>query len=353
MLWRAGWFVWLFVLLGLLPRGLAAELSVTVLSIGQGDAILVVSPTGKTVLIDGGPPGSGPRIVSALGQRRAAALDMVVLSHPHLDHLGGLPEVLDTVPVRLFLDAGYPVPSPAYRELLLRLAAHNVPVKNARAGRNIDLGDGATLTLLGPGEPFLQGTRSDVNANSIVARLSWRGQSALLTGDAEPETEQHLLGLPNGPAALRASLLKVAHHGGRYSSTEPFLRAVSPRLAFVSAGTGNDYGHPSPETLLRLAGVGAVVYRTDVSGHLTARSLDGGPWQVQTQAVESAPRSESPPSPKHGEAEAAYVGSVHSPVFHKASCPTVKRIFPANRRVFPNRAMALKSGRQPSGDCQP
>lgn len=366
---------WFLCLLGLLCQtALATELSVTSISVGQGDAALIVSPTGKTILVDGGPPEGTERLIQTLKRRQVSSLDLIVLTHPHLDHLGGLGQVVQTLPVRAFLDAGYPSTSPPYAALMKLLSARGIAVKNATAGRNIDIGDGATLTLIGPPSPFLANTRSDVNANSVVVRLSWRGRTALFTGDSEPETEQFLLSHPPaGADGLRAELLKVAHHGGRYSSTDAFLRAVSPKLAFISAGPGNDYGHPTAEAMGRIAAVGATIYRTDLQGDLTAVSQDGQPWVVKVEAApavmkahhgsgpsklpetpapaQSTPQPPVPTTPPA--AEEGYVASKNSQVFHTRRCPSAERILPANRISFPTRAAAIQSGRQPGGDCKP
>ena len=362
----------LFLLALLTASAQAADLTVTFVSCGQGDAALIVSPTGKTVLVDGGPPEGTERLLQVLKKRQVSSIDLIILSHPHLDHLGGLAQVAKSMPVRMFLDAGFPSTSPPYNNLLRVLAERGVAVKNATLGRNIDLGDGATLTLLGPPSPFLANTRSDVNANSVVARLQWRGRTVLFTGDAEPEAERFLLEQHGkDPELLRSELLKVAHHGGRYSSTAPFLRAVSPRLAVISSGVGNDYGHPTAETMMRIQAVGATIYRTDLQGDITALSHDGQPWQVTAEAAppvakashggattpapapslvsSSPPAATTPATPS----EEGFVASSNSKVFHRPSCPSVARILAENRVSFASRAAALASGRQPSGDCSP
>jgi beta-lactamase superfamily II metal-dependent hydrolase len=375
---------WLFLLtlLGVLgsltwpSSGSAAELTVTFFDIGQGDAALVVSPTGKRVLFDGGPPEAGERLLAALLRHHVEQLDLVVLTHPHADHLGGLKRVVGALPVRMFLDAAYPSTSPGYTGLLSLLGSRGVAVKQATAGRQIDLGDGAQLTLLGPPSPWLTNTRSDVNANSVVARLSWRGRTALFTGDAEPETERWLLTRPAGTSAqgggmaggesLAAELLKVAHHGGKYSSTTPFLQAVAPRLAVISVGAGNDYGHPTAEALGRLAAVGARVLRTDQDGEVNVRSRDGQPWRYEGPEPKSptpgllTPPTQPPippPTPPRALPAAGsstdYVASSRSPVFHRSDCSGAQRIVAGNLVHFATRQAALASGRRPAEDCHP
>jgi beta-lactamase superfamily II metal-dependent hydrolase len=248
---------------------LALPLRVAFVAVGQGDAALITSPAGKTVLVDGGPHAAGATLEAYLRAHASAPLDLVLLSHRHADHLGGLERVIRALGTRLYLDAPSPHASPAYDRLLRLLEARHVPVREARAGRNIDLGGEARLELLGPPEPPITGTRSDVNANSVVARLDFRNASVLFAGDAEAQTEAWLLA---SGRRLRARVLKVAHHGSGFSSGARFLRAVAPETAVICVGAGNDYRHPSGKTLGRLRAIGARVFRTDEDGDVTLES---------------------------------------------------------------------------------
>jgi len=265
------------------PTVLAARpptpLRIDFVSVGQGDAALVTSPTGKTILIDGGPREAGPALTAQLRARRVSAIDLVLLTHRHEDHLGGIAQVVRAVPVRLFMDAPFPHPSQIYEELLETLQERHVMVRAATSGRTIDLGGGAVLTLLGPPDPPIARSRSDVNANSVVARLDYHTVGILFAADAEPQTERWLLAAER--ARLRAQILKVAHHGGRYSSTAAFLGAVSPTIAVISVGEVNGYGHPTPEALARLERAHAHVYRTDRDGTITVET-DGARIEVTT-----------------------------------------------------------------------
>lgn len=338
----------------------AAELALTFFDIGQGDAALIVSPTGKRILIDGGPPESGVRLTEALRRLRVDSIDLVVLSHPHMDHLGGLKEVVATLPVRMFLDSAYPSTSPGYTALLRLLQERGVTLTQSILDRTIEIGDGATLRFLGPPSPWLTNTRSDINANSVVVLLSWRGRTVLFTGDAEPETERWLLS--RAPQSLPAELLKVAHHGGRFSSTAAFLQAVRPRIAVISSGAGNDYGHPTADALARLTEVGARVLRTDQLGDVTLRSHDGQAWQLESRTA-TAPLAATPApaapatlvktTPAAPAAASAFVGSERTQVFHRADCPAAGQIQAANRVSFPSREAALAAGRRPAADCRP
>ena len=257
----------------------APSLRIDFIDVGQGDAALITSPTGKTVLVDGGPRKSARALTAFLSAHLHGPIDMVLLSHRHEDHVGGLPAAIRQFGARMFMDAVEPHDSVAYATLMRTLDAQNIPVRQATRGRAIDLGGGARLVLLGPPEPVIHGSRSDVNANSVVVRLTFGTFSALFTGDAEAPTEAWLLA---SGAPLQASVLKVAHHGSQYSSGTAFVRSVAPRIAVVSVGRTNEYGHPSDETLQRLAADGASVYRTDRDGDVTIET-DGSAIQLHAR----------------------------------------------------------------------
>jgi competence protein ComEC len=241
---------------------------VDVIAVGAGDAILVSSPTGRHLLIDGGEAQAARAVLAVLRQRSACPLDLILLTHRHADHLGGLKKVVEQCGAKLFMDSGFAHPSPMYGHLLDALEKHHVPLRQAELGRQIDLGGGAVLTLLGPPQPFIEHSVDSVNANSVVSRLALGKTSLLFAADAEAQAERRLLG---SDVAIRSTVLKVGHHGSRTSSTAELLRAVSPRLAVISNAAG-DPKHPHPETLARLAGTKVVETAQEGTIHLT---LDG------------------------------------------------------------------------------
>jgi len=261
-----------------------AQLVITFLDVGQGDAIVVQAPSGRTVLVDGGGEVEGHltgydigtrRVVPALRRLRLRSIDIVILTHPHEDHVGGLVAVLRTFSVGLVLDSGVPHPAPSYERFLRLVDARHLPYRLARRGQRLDLGTGAVAVILNPPEPPVTGTGADVNINSVVARLVYGTVAVLLTGDIEAMTEERLL---RDRDELASAVLKVAHHGSKTSSTSAFLEAVSPRAAVISVGTMNPFGHPHRVTLDALQAVGASVYRTDLDGAVTITSDGARVW---------------------------------------------------------------------------
>lgn len=350
----------------------AEELTVYFFDVGQGDAALIVSPAGKTVLIDGGPPSAGPALGARLKKIVDAPIDLVLLSHAHLDHLGGLAQAIRAVGARMFMEPNFSHPSPAYDALLDTLKERNVRLMIGEAGRNIGLGGGAILKLLHPSEPYIQGSRSDANSNSIVARLTWQEVSFLFTGDAERDTERRLL---ERNEELRSTVLKVAHHGSRHSTMTEFLDRVRPQLAVISAGAGNDYGHPTRQAMDRIEAVNARIYRTDLDGEIVVKS-DGVKVEVSTskkgvpgpekkrkvassssrkQARQSLAPAAAGKTAKATQAVTAnaLVGSSRSGVFHLASCHNARKIKPDNLVTYEDRDAALAAGKRPAKDCNP
>ncbi len=231
-----------------------ARLRVTVLDVGQGDAILVRTPDGRDVLIDGGP---GRAVLRGLGDALPwydRAIELVVLTHPQADHLTGLLDVLDRYDVRCVLAGPGVQRSAAYRAWLDAVRSEGTPVETARQGMSIDLGRGARLDVLGPDDA--EAADQQLNNTGAVVRVSWGGVRFLMTADIEAEAERALIA---DGVDLRADVLKVAHHGSATSSSRAFLDAVRPRLSVVSAGRDNRFSHPRPEVIARLEEYGPVL----------------------------------------------------------------------------------------------
>lgn len=240
------------------------RLHVAFLDVGQGDAILIVTPSGRQVLVDGG---RYPSVVlDELGQHIPfwdRDLDLVVATHPDDDHVAGLVAVLDRYDVGLLLGNGTPPGTDAAYSVLLETAAsRGATLRTAQPGDVLRLDDRVELTILHPKADF-QSDQS--NERSIVARLAYGELTLLLTGDADASVEQMLM---DGGLPLSSTVLKVGHHGSNGSSSAEFLGQVRPQVAVIAAGQDNKFGHPHPDVLSRLQDAGATILRTDESGTL-------------------------------------------------------------------------------------
>ena len=261
------------------PPPAGGTLTVAFLDIGQGDSILILSPNGMTMLIDGGNSDSDATevILPKLREWGADRLDVMVATHPDADHIGGLPEVLENFPVGTVALTGQVHSTQIYERLLTDIRDLNVDAIQTRTGTVIPFDPAVRVEVLGPDDEFVQDD-DDRNNASIVIRLTFGSVSFMLIGDAEDAEEEAILA---SGADLRSAILKVGHHGSRSSTSEPFLAAVDPQVGVISAGEGNQYGHPHQDVLDRLEQAGVQIYRTDQSGTITV-TTDGSTIDVET-----------------------------------------------------------------------
>lgn len=253
--------------LGWIAGGSAERrLEVTILNVGQGDAILIETPGGADVLIDGGP---GPAVLRGLGGELPwddRSLDMVVLTHAEADHATGLLDVLDRYDASRVVLPGAARDAPLGRHVLARASADGASVVFADAGTAWDLGGGVTLEALWPppGQGWLPDGQRTPNNSGLVLRLRWRDVSYVFAADIEAAAEETLAA---GGRLSPATVLKVAHHGSKTSSAARFLDALRPAVAVISAGDDNRFGHPAQEVVDRL-GQYAHVLTTAQQGHI-------------------------------------------------------------------------------------
>jgi competence protein ComEC len=255
------------------PTPRDAELTVEVLDVGQGDSILIRSPEGKTALIDAGP---SHNVVSLLKEKRVTGLDLVVVSHHHADHYGGMSEVIKTFKPRVFLASNSSHTTTSYLKLLQLVRDEGIrAIQPGEAPRKIGLGS-VVLTVF----PQPPDDSEDENDNSIGIRLDQGNFSVLLTGDSQDRARAYWQ--KTCPSLLKdVTVLKLAHHGSRNGTNSRWLDLTRPEIAVASLGAGNDYGHPHPETLSLLERRKVPLLRTDLDGTVTFVS-DGKTWDVTT-----------------------------------------------------------------------
>lgn len=248
------------------------------MDVGQGDSILLKF-RGKNVLIDGGTQEMGPRISSYLKRHGVKGLDLVVSTHPHSDHIGGLLIVLKEFPVRLVLDSGEPHTSRTYENFLILIDQMNIPYKVAEAGQVVKLDPDIKIRVLSPQKEHF---KDDLNQNSIVLLVTYDKVSFLLASDAGLEAERVMVA---SGFDLNSQILKVGHHGSRYSSSPAFLEQVTPEVSIIQVGKDNDYGHPSLRAIKLLQDIGSTIYRTDLNGDIVVVT-DGARYCVIPQRAE-------------------------------------------------------------------
>lgn len=329
------------------PPPSGGELQVHVLDVGpvEGDAILIISPGGKTVLVDAGDTSKSKVVVDALKRYNVQQIDYFIVTHAHPDHMGGAAAVFKAAKVLNVIDNGQgpslsaalaPPPKSSsttsdkkkppperkpvnkklsktasitkfyddYQAALTQSGAH---YEKAQPGTKYDLGAGALLTILGPTEPLftrehMKSGGNETNANSVVARLNYGAFSMLLPGDAEEQTEHRML---SKDVKVEAKVLKLAHHGSKYASSDDFLKRVKPEVAIISCGEWNRYGHPAQVVLDRLRAANVKLYRTDLQGEITittrgrendmvvktAKDFTGDLWVGRTAQKDDSSRS--------------------------------------------------------------
>lgn len=249
------------------------KLVVHVIDVGQGDSILLVGPGGSTMLIDGGQKDSGSLVyLKAHGINR---INIMVATHADADHIGGLVDVLNALPVDEVATSGYAGNTRTYEQLLDGIAKAKAKYTEVHLGDKLTM-DGMSFLVPNPG---VDDKVKDANDSSVVLRVAYGPTSFIFTGDAEKTAESRMIasGLP-----LQSTILKVSHHGSSTSSSTAFLQAVQPKVAIYGAGLNNKYGHPNKITITNLTKIGAKIYGTLTSGTVTVIADSNG-YTIQTE----------------------------------------------------------------------
>jgi competence protein ComEC len=235
-----------------------SELSVMIIDVGQGDSILVTFGNADVMLIDAGESKNAEAVKEELDERGITQIDVLVATHPHADHIGGMAEIIEKYEIGGIYMSDMQADTKTYQKLRDTIEAHHIPLTEAFAGMTFNMG-GAECTIVSPA----QDADKDPNNESVMLLLDYLDNEFLFTGDAEEWSEQQVL---DAGYNIDADVLKVAHHGSSTGTSEAFLRAVTPDYAVISCGKDNKYRHPHDETLELLDEYGVDTLRTDISG---------------------------------------------------------------------------------------
>ncbi len=308
------------------PFSSSGKMVVNFIDVGQGDSEFIQFPNGKTMLIDAGPTSSATTVTSYLQSLGVKSIDIVVATHPHEDHIGGMSSVLNTFTVGQFIDSGTPSTSSVFEKMLNLIDQKNIPFKTVSTGDTITIDPSVDIRVLSPSSL----DSSDYNQNSIVLKMVYEKTSFLFTGDgAEPVEQQY------ANAAGHVDILKVAHHGSCTSSYSSFLSVIRPSISVISVGAHNSYGHPCLDTINRLTQIGSTVYRTDQNGNIVITS-DGITYSVN--GVSSTPGSNPI------EQTQSSTQSVVQPV------PIITTVA-STQSISPSCTVNYQTGTCPSGKC--
>jgi competence protein ComEC len=329
---------------------LDGAIKVHFIDVGQADAIFIDLPNNDDILIDAGNKADGALVVNYLKNQGVDDIDLLIATHPHEDHIGGIPAVLNAFQVERIIDSGKAADSAIYQEYASDAAAEGADWEQS-SGQTFTFGNNTLQILTSAGHSW-----DNLNDYSVVSRLDTGNIEFLFMGDAGFPAESVLSG------ELDADILKVGHHGSSTSTSAALLRQVSPQVAVISVGAGNTYGHPTVETLQRLQNAGATIYRTDLNGTIVV-TTDGSTYSIASSGDKTAaepisiyqPQETTPTvtEPSTTATTGAYVGSIKSDKYHYPSCRYAEKISPDNMVWFQTVEEAQAAGYQPCGVCKP
>ncbi|KNF09965.1 ComE operon protein 3 [Gottschalkia purinilytica] len=310
------------------------QLAVHFIDVGQADSILIQFPNGQTSLIDGGNRDDKDLVVNYIKEQGIKKIDYLIATHPHEDHIGGLPEVINTFEIGKIYMPKKSANTKIFERVVKSIKDKGLKATVAKGGIDIINDNDLKFKIIAPNSD----NYSDTNEYSIVNKLEYKNISFLFTGDAEKESEEEMLNLGYN---LSSDVLKVGHHGSRTSTSDKFLKAVNPKYGVISLGKNNDYGHPHKEAIDTLKNNNVNILRTDELG--TIRIISDGeklilPKNIESNTVQNTTVEKS-----------IYIGNKNTNVYHSEECSRLPN--EKNRVIFNTKEEAEKSGYRPDKQC--
>ena len=243
----------------------SGRLLVSFIDVGQGDSILIETPNNKTILIDAGTSGYSTKIENYLKSRGISKIDVLIGTHPHADHIGGMVHIINTFTIGSIYMPNVSSTTQTFENLLLTIQNKGMTINTAKSGVSINVDNSVQTNFIAPVSTYY----SDINQYSAVLKVTYNSTSFLFTGDAGQTSENEML---NSGTNLKADVLKVGHHGSSTSTTQSFLNSVSPKYAVITVGNNNRYGHPHDAVIERLNSMNVNIFRTDLNGTIVMSS---------------------------------------------------------------------------------
>ncbi|MCD5415359.1 MAG: MBL fold metallo-hydrolase [Clostridiales bacterium] len=252
-------------------------LSIHVIDVGQSESILIIAPNRNTILIDAGDEDSGRKVVRYLKKRKIDDIDVMIVTHPHSDHIGGVEAVVNKYDIDKFFMPDITHDTDTFEGLLQVLDKHDIDVSFGKKNMRMRIDENLYLFLLSP----MKDHSDNLNNWSIVTKIQYNQKSFLFTGDAEHELEADLVEMYDANF-LRSHVLKIGHHGSNTSTTDRFLDVVRPSVALISIGKENPYGFPHKDVIKRLIDRNIMIYRTDEQSNIVILSDGNEIWSYDT-----------------------------------------------------------------------
>ena len=325
-----------------------SSLKVHYIDVGQGDAELLQC-NGINILIDTGESDQAENLISYLERYGVEKIDYLFLTHPHTDHMGGAVKIMNHFPVETVYLTNRTHTTVSYRKMIETIKQKKIKRVQAKAGVSISFTKNLKGTIVAPNQDY-----EDINASSIVMKVTYGKNSFLFTGDATVETEEDIL---SDGYDISSDVYKVSHHGSVTSNSSVFLNAIDPSISVIEVGKNNSYGHPHKEIRERLSQMNTKVYRTDINGSIIVTS-NGSKLTVETEkgsadtgSSSSSLSNTTSSSSTISNAKATYIGNINSKVYHRTSCSSLPD--KKNQITFSSKNEAKKAGYHACSRCNP